>query len=130
MSTQDQVNRPYSSDVGQTVNETDMPPKVEQIRRSVIKLSGHILGFIIGLIGALLIFVATNFLVLKGGQVVGPHMGLLDQFLVGYSVTFIGSLVGAGYAFIIGYGSGLFVAAIYNWVISREERMRGHLPND
>lgn len=90
----------------------------EQIRRSVVRLNGHILGFILGLIGALIIFIATNWLVLKGGQVVGPHMGLLDQFLIGYSVSFVGSLIGALYVFVIGYVSGLFIAAIYNWVLS------------
>lgn len=90
----------------------------EIIRRAVVRLNGHILGFILGSIGALGIFAATNFLVVKGGEVVGPHLRLLDQFLVGYSVTFSGSLIGALYLFAAGYTSGLFVGTIYNWVIS------------
>lgn len=90
----------------------------EIIRKAVVRLNGHILGFVLGTIGALLIFAATNWLILKGGEVVGPHMGLLDQFFIGYSVSFIGSLVGGAYAFAIGYICGLFVAWIYNWVIS------------
>ena len=100
-------------------------PKVseeEQIRHSVVKLNGHILGFVVGVIGALVIFIATNWLVLKGGEVVGPHMGLIDQFLLGYSVSFLGSLIGAAYLFVIGYVSGLFISAVYNWVISFRSR--------
>jgi hypothetical protein len=96
-------------------------PKISEeeiIRNAVVQLNGHILGFVLGTIGALILFGATNWLVLKGGEVVGPHMGLLDQFFIGYSVTFIGSLVGAAYAFVIGYASGLFIASIYNLVIS------------
>ena len=91
----------------------------EIIRKAVVRLNGHILGFVLATISAMMIFLATNWLVLKGGEEVGPHMGLLDQFLIGYSVTFVGSLIGAGYAFLIGYVSGLFIAWIYNWVISK-----------
>lgn len=96
-------------------------PKISEeeiIRKAVVRLNGHILGFVLAMIGALVIFVATNWLVLKGGEVVGPHLGLLDQFFIGYSVTFAGSFIGAAYAFVIGYVSGLFIAWVYNWVIS------------
>ena len=63
------------------------------------------------------IFVATNFLVLKGGEVVGPHMQLLDQFFYGYSVTFVGSIIGAAYAFVCGFLAGLFIGWVYNFVV-------------
>ena len=96
----------------------------EIIRRAVVRLNGHILGFVIGAVGGLIIFGATNFLILKGGEVVGPHLRLLDQFMIGYSVTFVGSLVGALYAFVIGYVSGLFIAWVYNWVASLRSRVR------
>ncbi len=117
MPTHDQVNLQYPNEMDYSEHKPDISEE-EQIRKSVVSLNGHILGFVLGVIGALIIFAATNWLVLKGGEVVGPHMGLLDQFFIGYSVTFIGSLVGAAYAFVIGYASGLFVAKIYNWVIS------------
>ncbi|MFN0277190.1 MAG: hypothetical protein ACKVRN_01170 [Pyrinomonadaceae bacterium] len=117
MATHDQVNSQYSHDADYSEHKTNTSEE-EQIRRSVVRLNGHILGFVLGVIGALIIFAATNFLILKGGEVVGPHMGLIDQFLIGYSVTFTGSLIGAAYLFVIGYVCGLFVAAIYNRVIS------------
>lgn len=90
----------------------------EIILNAVIRLNSHILGFVIAVISALVIFLATNWLVIKGGEVVGPHMRLLDQFFIGYSVTFVGSLIGAAYAFVIGYICGLLIGHIYNWVIS------------
>ena len=65
-----------------------------------------------------MIFAGDKLAVLKGGEVVGPHLGLLDQFLIGYSVTFVGSLIGAAYAFVIGYIFGLFIAWVYNLVVS------------
>lgn len=87
------------------------------IRQAVLRLNVHVLGFVVGFVAALIIFVATNWLVLKGGEVVGPHLGLLDNFFIGYSVTFLGSLVGAAYAFVLGYIGGLLIGWIYNKVV-------------
>jgi hypothetical protein len=70
-----------------------------------------------GFVGAIVIFAATNWLVLKGGDVVGPHLGLLSQFFIGYSVTFVGSFIGAAYGFLVGYISGLIIGWIYNTVV-------------
>lgn len=92
-------------------------PEEEVIKSAVLRLNGNILGIVLGIIGALIIFVATNWLVIKGGDVVGPHLGLLSQFFIGYSVTFVGSLIGALYGFVIGYLSGLLIGLIYNAVV-------------
>lgn len=89
----------------------------EILKQAVVRLNGHILGFVLGIISALVIFAATNFLVLKGGEVVGPHLSLLGQFFIGYSVTFVGSLIGAVYGFITGYLSGLLIGWVYNAVV-------------
>ncbi|MGB7210123.1 MAG: hypothetical protein WBD27_15815 [Pyrinomonadaceae bacterium] len=117
MPTHDHVDSSYPQQTDYSENKPNISEE-EIIRKAVVRLNGHILGFVLAMIGALIIFLATNWLVLKGGEVVGPHMGLLDQFFIGYSVTFVGSLIGAAYAFVIGYASGLFIAWIYNWVIS------------
>ena len=91
----------------------------ELLRRAVLRLSGNILGLVFGILFALVIFVATNWLVLKGGETVGPHLGLLSQYFIGYSVTFVGSFVGMFYGFVLGYLSGLLIARIYNIVALR-----------
>jgi hypothetical protein len=89
----------------------------ELIKHAVVRLSGNVLGFVLGSVLALVIFVATNWLVIKGGEVVGPHMQLLDQFYWGYSVTFVGSFIGAAYGFVTGYLAGLFIGWVYNGVL-------------
>ena len=101
------------------VSEARRANAEEQIlKHAVVRLNGHILGFVIGIIAALGIFAATNWLVFKGGEVVGPHLSLLGNFFIGYSVTFFGSFIGAMYAFVLGYLAGLFVGSIYNGVVS------------
>lgn len=94
----------------------------EIIRRAVLRLNGNILGFVMGSVAALVIFTATNWLVLKGGEVVGPHLALLGQFFIGYSVSFTGSLIGAIYGFFLGYLSGLFIGWVYNAVLFLRRR--------
>ena len=74
------------------------------------------LGF--GIVFGLGIFVATNWLILKGGPHVGAHLSLLRQYFPGYSVTFAGSLVGLAEGFIVGLIVGFLIVWIYN-VIAR-----------
>ena len=88
----------------------------EFLNRSVVRLKGTLLGIAAGLILGLLIFVATIWLVLKGGVQVGPHLSLLSQFLWGYSVSFTGSLIGLLYGMVLGYIGGMTIAWIYNAV--------------
>jgi hypothetical protein len=97
------------------INQADLEEQL--LRKAVLRLNCHILGFVLGIIGALAIFVATNWLVLKGGETIGPHLGLLGHFFIGYSVTFVGSLIGAAYGFIVGYLSGLLIGWIYNGIV-------------
>lgn len=89
----------------------------EAVLVEVVRLNAVASGIVLGVVAGLVLFVATNWLVLKGGPVVGPHLGLLGQFLPGYSVTFWGSLVGFGYMFVIGFVIGYFVATLYNWLV-------------
>ena len=61
---------------------------------------------------------------IKGGERVGPHLILLAQFFIGYSVTFVGSLIGFGYGFVTGFVAGYVVATLYNWVGTMREARR------
>jgi hypothetical protein len=92
------------------------------IKQAVLKMNGHILGFVLGFISALGLFVATNWLILKGGENVGEHLNLLGNFFIGYEVTFLGSIIGAVYSFVIGYLSGLIIGWVYNAVIFLKNR--------
>lgn len=91
----------------------------------LLRLNGVILGLILGLLFGCGIFIATIFLVLKGGDVVGPHLALLGQFFIGYQVTFGGSIVGFLYGLLSGFVIGYVIATLYNWMASiREKRAR------
>ena len=87
----------------------------------LVRLNATVQGIVAGLIVGLGIFIATNWLVLKGGNVVGPHLSLLGQFFIGYRVSFIGSLIGFAYGFLSGFAAGYLVAMFYNWIVGLKQ---------
>ncbi len=90
-----------------------------ELRTTVLRLNARAWGVAMGLLLGGGLFIATNILVLKGGEVVGPHLGLLGVYLPGYRVTFLGSLVGFVYAFVIGYLFGRLIGTVYNSLANR-----------
>jgi len=92
------------------------------LERAVLKLNANILGIVLGIITGLAIFIATNFLILKGGPVIGPHLALLRAFFPYYSVTFLGSIIGFFWGLISGYIVGFVIASIYNLVIKLKSK--------
>lgn len=92
------------------------------LTQAVLRLNGTILGLVFGILLGLIIFAATNWLVMKDGEVVGPHLQLLSQFFIGYRVTFMGSLVGLVYGFVTGYLVGFLTAWIYNRIVALKSR--------
>jgi hypothetical protein len=108
--------------------EEDKKRLEEIVLARMVRLNAKVQGVVTGLVAGLAIFLATNWLVLKGGEVVGPHLGLLGQFFIGYRVTFGGSLIGAAYGFVCGFVIGGFVAKMYNWLVDlREGPQQGHM---
>jgi hypothetical protein len=96
----------------------------EILRARLLRLDARIHGFVTGIIAGLVLFIATNWLVLKGGDFVGPHLSLLGQYFIGYRVTFVGSLIGFAYASVLGFILGYSVARIYNWIVDFREGKR------
>ena len=86
----------------------------DKLFRGVLLLNSGVLGLSLGLLFGLGIFIATNWLIIKGGDPVGSHLRLLGQFFIGYEVTFWGSLVGFAYGFAVGTLSGALIGWIYN----------------
>jgi hypothetical protein len=92
------------------------------------RLNATIQGLVFGTLLGGAIFIATNWLILKGGETIGPHLALLGQFFIGYRVTFIGSLIGLGYGFITGFLAGYLIAMLYN-LFGRRRRDRRERPS-
>ena len=86
----------------------------EKLFSGVLLLNAKVLGLALGVILGLGVFVATNWLVIKGGERVGPHLILLSQYFIGYKVTFLGSFIGAAYGFALGTICGALLGWIYN----------------
>jgi hypothetical protein len=96
----------------------------EKLLKAVARLNATSLGLILGLLLGLVIFLATNWLVIKGGpvtrsgrEIIGPHLQLLSQFFIGYSVSFLGSIIGFLYGFAVGTLGGALIGWIYNWIV-------------
>jgi len=110
--------------------EDKKTPTLEQVVLTrLLRLNATVQGIVAGIVAGLAIFIATNWLIFRGGHVgphgepvIGPHLSLLSQFFVGYRVTFLGSLVGFVYAFILGFIAGYGIAFIYNWFVDLKER--------
>lgn len=95
-------------------DESQTPENGEKLFSGVLWLDSGILGLAIGSLCGLAIFIATNWLVLRGGENVGSHLQLLSNYFIGYRVSFIGSFIGFAYGFAVGTLSGALVGWIYN----------------
>jgi len=96
----------------------------EKLFSGILRLNAKVMGLILGILMGLVVFIATNWLVIKGGHispsgkyVVGPHLQLLSQYFIGYRVSFLGSIIGFAYGFAIGTLSGALVGWIYNKIV-------------
>ncbi len=94
----------------------------EEFTGEIVRLNGAILGLVLGLMAGVIVFLATNLLVVQGGEPLGPHLALLGEFFYGYSVSFVGSLIGSAYAFVLGYLAGWSTARTYNWIVAFRNR--------
>lgn len=101
------------------MSEELSPKDVQAIRRAFERVSVRGWGLALGLLSGLTLFLATAVLVIKGGPDVGTHLGLLGNYFPGYDVTWFGAILGAGYAFLLGYLAGHTVGTVYNWIVDR-----------
>jgi hypothetical protein len=107
------------------MNQSNRPlNEEEKLLRAVLVLNSKVLALVLGLLFGLIIFIATNWLILKGGHinregeyVIGPHLQLLSQFFIGYRVSFWGSIIGFLYGFALGTLVGTSIGWIYNRIV-------------
>jgi hypothetical protein len=68
----------------------------------------------LGSVSGFLVFLATLFLIVKGGEVAGPNLQLLHQYFFGYSVTVKGAFIGMAHSFAWGFLFGWLFAYLRN----------------
>ncbi len=100
--------------------EEDKRAKAEQLVpervliRTFARMDKLAFATAVGSVSGLLLFLATIWLVIKGGKVVGPNLQLLAQYFVGYTVTVKGAFIAFGYSFIWTFLFGWLFAYLRN----------------
>lgn len=94
--------------------EVDEKPLDDVVLTELMRMNAVASGLVTGFMVGLAIFIATNWLIIKGGIEVGKHLSLLGEYFFGYTVTFGGSLIGFAYGLGFGFALGYLVATLYN----------------
>ena len=105
--------------------DNTLPPAL----RAFAPICRSALGVACGVVLGGIFFLMTAVLLIRGEYPMGPNLSLLSQYLFGYSVTWMGSLVGLVWGFGVGFvlGWGFAVArnlAFWIWltlILSRAE---------
>lgn len=105
----DRAGDPFAS-----IGASTRPDLALARRKALARLNGQAWGISVGLVNAFGLLIATWLLVVRQGPHVGAHLGLLGIFLPGYSVTWIGGIIGFVYMFVIGYALGRLIGFVYN----------------
>ncbi len=85
------------------------------IEAAFAKLDSVALGASLSVVFGLSVFFATVALVLKGGPRVGPTLALLNNYFIGFSVSWEGAFIGMLWAGAMGFGLGYLWALLRNW---------------
>ena len=93
------------------IHEKDVETILERV---FLKLDRVAFGVSLGAVTGLAVFLATLILVIKGGDVVGPNLRLLGEYLPGYRVTAPGSVLGLIYGSLTGFIGGWLFALLRN----------------
>lgn len=87
------------------------------LKPATLRLKGVALGISIGAVIGAALFANTSVLILRGTADSSTHAALLSNYLPGYTVSFVGGLIGALELFIVVFISSVVLAAIYNKVV-------------
>ncbi len=86
-----------------------------------MKLHKTAFGLASGILTGLCIFICTIWAMLKGG---GNTLILMNQFYIGYSISWIGAIIGLAWGFVSGFITSWLFAWLYNCFAAckKEER--------
>ncbi len=92
------------------------------IRRAVVRMRARIMGVVFAMVAGLGVWVATAWLLVRGGTNVGEHLVLLRNYMPAFSVTWPGAFVGLFWGAVFGAVVGWVFARVYNQVVERRAR--------
>jgi hypothetical protein len=89
---------------------------MELIKHAVVRLRSRVMALVFAAVGGAGLFVATAWLLVRGGPNVGEHLSLLANYFPGYTVSPLGALLGLVYGALVGGVLGWSLAWVYNRV--------------
>ena len=101
---------------------TKKVPRDHEVSRAIARIQTGVLTIVFATIFGFGLFLMTAWLLIKGGQNVGAHLQLLGNYFPGYSVTWLGSIVGFFYGLVGGGAIGWSIGTIYNKVVTWRQR--------
>jgi len=116
--------RPPDAGGGRRTPEAPRGLDAEALMREVFaRFDAVAMGGAVATVAGAGLFLAAAVLLVRGGDVIGPRLALLGQFLPGFRVTWSGALLGAAEAAVAGFGFGWLLAKIVNLLVGIEERL-------
>ena len=108
----------YSRSIGSKISEVLKNNEQRDVflNPQILKIESHFLSFAMASAIALVFVISTGFLVLRGTADESIHAAQLAFFLPGYTVSFVGSLIGGIELFFITYFSFLVFGYAYNLI--------------
>ena len=92
------------------------------IQATIARLRASVMAVVFAMVGGAGLFLATAWLLLRGGQSVGQNLGLLSNYFPGYNVTWGGAFVGLFYGALTGGVIGWALAWLYNMIADRRQK--------
>jgi protoporphyrinogen oxidase len=102
--------------------EVDVDPLLDVVRAAFAKYDPVALGVALGALSGFGLFFMTAVLVLAGGAVVGPTLGLLGNYFLGFEVSWSGAFLGLFEAGLGGFAFGVLLANAINMTVGLHER--------
>ncbi|MEM1246707.1 MAG: hypothetical protein AAGK22_10055 [Acidobacteriota bacterium] len=90
------------------------PESEKLLLRTVARLRATVMSVVFAMVCGGGLFLATVWLLIRGGPDVGQHLGLLGQYFPGYIVSWPGAFLGLLYGGAVGAVIGWTTAWVYN----------------
>jgi len=83
-----------------------------------MKLNKKAIALAIGIVWGLTVLIMTIWVIIRDG---GSTLALLQQFYIGYSISYLGAIIGLIYGFVNGFICGWVFAWLYNKFVGPSE---------